>query len=257
MISFGINYQWLMGISDIQHAQALSVERNDLLPVSTHLVDGDPRESPGWDGTAIAVTGAAAARAQTAHQPYILRVDHGDARGRLCKGDLILISQSPSQLAKIVVARWRRKLVLAWRADTNRLERVSDGRVIPDSWSHRRPLRLELCGRLCAEWFMVGWFDMVHPIGKFDIADSAVSAVGPVMRSSLIVADGDALQRIAVAAERIAAHLTEMRTTPCCAAGRCLTLDPGRTIMRREGGAERCRSPKQRDPTRRRTLPRN
>jgi len=77
---------------------------------------------------------------------------------------------------------------------------------------------------------MVGWFDMVHPIGKFDIADSAVSAVGPVMRSSLIVADGDALQRIAVAAERIAAHLTEMRTTPCCAAGDASPLTPGEQL---------------------------
>jgi hypothetical protein len=96
---FGINYQWLMGTSDIQHVEPLgSLERSDrlgdLLPVISHLIDGEPRESPGWDGTAIAVTGAAAARAQSAHQPYILRVDHGDARGRLCKGDLILISQT-------------------------------------------------------------------------------------------------------------------------------------------------------------------
>ena len=87
------------------------------LPVFSNPVSGEPRTLPGWDGSSVEVVGAAAAKALSAQQPYVLRLGADDRRSRLRKNDLILISQAHDADAEIQVLKLRGNLFLA-RRDT-------------------------------------------------------------------------------------------------------------------------------------------
>lgn len=83
--------------------------------------------------TAIHVPGAAAAAAERANLPFVLRVGDDDATGRLRKNDLLLCSQQLRDGATIVVVRSQGKLILA-RCTTKKHCRAFDtGRVIRDA----------------------------------------------------------------------------------------------------------------------------
>ena len=120
---FGVDYQWLMGGTgpmDAVPPEGSVAGRAEaraggllILPVLHALVEGEPRDSPLWDGSLFEVGGAAAAAAGRARQPYVLRVNADDREGRLRAGDLVLISQEPSDRAELGVIRLEGRLVLA------------------------------------------------------------------------------------------------------------------------------------------------
>ena len=64
-----------------------------ILPILSELIQGKPEDSPVWDGSRVEVSGIAAARAQRATQPYVLRSPIEDKLGRIKKNDLLLIDQ--------------------------------------------------------------------------------------------------------------------------------------------------------------------
>ena len=76
-----------------------------LLPVLSAPDQGDPRHSPYWDGGLLALSGAAAAAAERAKLPFVLRIGVDISSGRLKKNDLVLCSQELRDDAAIVIVR--------------------------------------------------------------------------------------------------------------------------------------------------------
>ena len=95
---FSYNFEWLLGTSD-----ALVCATTDLAPGKASNscwvpcfncpIEGEPRANSKWDGAGIEVAGLAAAKLLHANLPYVLKFGHADHKGRLRKGDLLLISQ--------------------------------------------------------------------------------------------------------------------------------------------------------------------
>ena len=135
---FGIDYQWLMGGKSPKDAPPLGgkapgrVEPRAsgllMIPVLPALVQGEPRNSPLWDGSLFEVSGAAAAASGRARQPYVLRLGADDHDGRVRAGDLILICQEPSDSAEIGVIRLQDRLVLARRLASGGWRSMTTGR---------------------------------------------------------------------------------------------------------------------------------
>jgi transcriptional regulator with XRE-family HTH domain len=116
---FHLDYRWLLGETGTMESFELGkvvVDKESSgiwLPMFRHLVRGQPRSRPKWDGTCVEVCGVAAAHARTAIDPYVLQFRGKDPAGQLQRDDLLLISQTVKDLAKIQVVRVGRRLQLA------------------------------------------------------------------------------------------------------------------------------------------------
>ena len=133
---FDVNFQWLLGTSDSMEnpsplSSAFSSGSSVWLPLFSHPIKGEPRAQSTWDGTGVEVAGAASAKLILSKLPYVLRFGRDDVRGRLRKGDLILISQAADVDAEISVVRYRKKLFLARRGETGNWIRVGNGNELP------------------------------------------------------------------------------------------------------------------------------
>ncbi len=132
---FGVNRQWLLGISDVREVGSVSesdgFDDGERLPVLNHPIEGDPYTNPAWDGSDREVTGLAVAKLSSLSYPYLLRFGNEDVEGRLRKYDLILISQSFAEEAPIHVVRYRKKLSLARRQLQEGWSRVANGAPLP------------------------------------------------------------------------------------------------------------------------------
>ena len=135
---FRVNYQWLLGLSETiepvilrDSAPTPSGERS-WLPVFSQPVSGDPQTLPQWDGTRLEISGAAATKLKLLKWPYVLRLGSDDLRGRLQKGDLVLISQSSTEQAEINVISYRQKLFLARRQSDETWERIAKGNKLTE-----------------------------------------------------------------------------------------------------------------------------
>ena len=137
---FDVDYQWLLGVkgpTDAFPPKGSVAGRAEpragghlMLPVLHALAEGEPRDSPLWDGSLFEVGGAAAAAAGRARQPYVLRLDADDRDGRLRAGDLVLISQGPSEKAELGVIRFQGRLVLARRAKSAGWHDLATGEIL-------------------------------------------------------------------------------------------------------------------------------
>lgn len=132
-----VSHEWLLGTSDSTAPprapahlpnSAVSVV---CLPVFPHPIDGEPRSNPKWDGRGLEIAGTAAAKLVSAEQPYVLQFGHDDVRGRLRKGDYVLISQAGSDSAEISVVMYRKKMFLARRKEDGDWERVANKNTLP------------------------------------------------------------------------------------------------------------------------------
>lgn len=135
---FRLDYRWLLGdvgtMESLELGQELANEESTSiwLPLFQHLVQGRPRSLPDWDGACVEVCGAAAARARTAVDPYVLHFVADDHGGRLRKHDLLLISQALDELAEIHVIRIRRGMYLARKSPAGQWERLAEPGPIRD-----------------------------------------------------------------------------------------------------------------------------
>jgi transcriptional regulator with XRE-family HTH domain len=135
---FHVDYRWLLG--DTGTMDSLELGRTVVdeestsvwLPLFLHPVRGQPRSLPDWDGACVEVCGAAAARARTATEPYVLHFLADDHAGRLRKHDLVLISQAVNDLAEIQVIRLRRGMFLARKTPAGQWERLAESGPIGD-----------------------------------------------------------------------------------------------------------------------------
>lgn len=109
---FNENYQWLLGLSDVQNAPQIA-ERSGQLAAVGELLEGSLQHSACWDGSFVAISPAVQQRAALASNPYLLRLNHADTAGRLRAGDLILISQTVNPAAEVQVVKQQQKLLLA------------------------------------------------------------------------------------------------------------------------------------------------
>jgi transcriptional regulator with XRE-family HTH domain len=126
---FQIGNQWLAtgegAISSPQIGPLIAkAAGNLLLPVLSEPHVGDPTQCERWDGCQAEVTGAAAAAAGRAINPYIIRLSGPDCQGRLMACDLILISQQATETGDMAIARHRNRLMIV------RKERKGDN----DGW---------------------------------------------------------------------------------------------------------------------------
>ena len=133
---FQVNYEWLLGLSDTFEPIAVRgatqpESSGNWLPVFPHPITGNPQSHSKNDGTALQISGAAAAKLGLLKWPYILRFGADDHLNRLKRGDLILISQSSSDNAEIHVVECRRQLVLARRKSNGTWERLAKGERLP------------------------------------------------------------------------------------------------------------------------------
>jgi transcriptional regulator with XRE-family HTH domain len=125
---FQVNYQWLLGSHGSMEMQRLDQgtgpadARRLWLPVFAHPISGDPFTVPDWDGSSVEIAGVAAMRVLQADRPYAHRFGAKDRRGRLCSGDLLLVSQAGNVNADIHVIRMGRKCHLARRKDSGEWE---------------------------------------------------------------------------------------------------------------------------------------
>lgn len=106
---FDVNYRWLMGMESSMARPRIGA----WVPIFSHPIEGEPRAHPKWNGMGLEIAGAAVAKLVVAVQPYVLRFGHNDVEGRLCRGDLVLISQTPNPGAEISVVCHRKKSFLA------------------------------------------------------------------------------------------------------------------------------------------------
>jgi transcriptional regulator with XRE-family HTH domain len=114
--AYGRHHGWFLGgerpsifgmIRTPEHADRV------VLPVFPRPIEGEPFADSRWAGFHIELCGVAAARALESLWPYILRLNHDDQRGRLQKGDLILVSQKPESRAEIQIVKHGHKMLLA------------------------------------------------------------------------------------------------------------------------------------------------
>ena len=101
-----------------------------LLPVLSDPDTGDPRQSPHWDGSVVAVTGAAAAAAERAKFPFVLRIANDAPPGRLAKNDLVLCSQESRDDAAVMIVRVEGKAVLAQTAGEHLFRALMNGALL-------------------------------------------------------------------------------------------------------------------------------
>lgn len=138
---FGVNYEWLLGRSNLMELPSLSAESAQTsegtiwLPCFPWPIAGTPRNHPDWHGTSVEVAGVAAARASGATDPYILRFGRNDVEGRLHKDDLLLITQALDVETTISVVKSGRKLHLA-RLKAGQWEKVAGGALPETSTVH-------------------------------------------------------------------------------------------------------------------------
>ncbi len=115
---YRISATWLLhgeGTGDLPDLSATLAQTAGacLLPVLSAPDQGDPRYSPYWDGGLLALSGAAAAVAERAKLPFVLRIGADIFSGRLKKNDLVLCSQELRDDAAMVIVRAKGKVVLA------------------------------------------------------------------------------------------------------------------------------------------------
>ena len=132
---YDLNFIWLMtgeGAKSIPRHEAGVTLRTDtiLLPVLSEPTSGDPAQCSAWDGSKIALSGAAEAMAARASRPYVLRVARDDVAGRLRKHDLILVSQEPDDSATLAVVQHRGRCLLAQRAGKGERKAIDTGRRV-------------------------------------------------------------------------------------------------------------------------------
>ncbi len=130
---FRISFQWLAtgdgAMSSPQFGQLRAeAAGNLLLPVLSEPYAGDPTKCARWDGCQVEITGAAAASAARAINPYIIRLASQDWLGRLMPGDLILISQEVMETSEIAIARDRNRLVIVRKGDKDGWRALSSGK---------------------------------------------------------------------------------------------------------------------------------
>lgn len=129
--AFGIDHRWLLGhggsmdVPPLAPVSSSAQSRRGWLPVFSYPISGDPYESCNWDGTWVELAGIAAVRVLRAKNPYVLRFGAEDRRGRLRRGDLVLITQEAADEADIHVVKAGRELCLARRDQAGRWERVN------------------------------------------------------------------------------------------------------------------------------------
>jgi hypothetical protein len=132
---FDVNFQWLMGTSNSMEnptPQMAAAAASPLcLPLFTHPIEGEPRQHPKWNGAGVEIAGVAAGRLALTRYPYILQFGHDDEQGRLRRGDLILISQVPSDAADIQVVSYRKKSFLARANEDGSWSRVANNNKLP------------------------------------------------------------------------------------------------------------------------------
>jgi transcriptional regulator with XRE-family HTH domain len=113
---YQVDFEWLLG----READSLTGSMFGpppgsalWLPLFPWPIQGEPQMHPDWDGSYFHIPAIAAPKLASALQPYILRYGNLDVDGRLRKGDLVLVSQSPNESAPIAVVREARKCFLA------------------------------------------------------------------------------------------------------------------------------------------------
>jgi hypothetical protein len=79
----------------------------------------------------VELAGVAAGKIGLAKGPYVLQFGHNDRRGRLKRGDLILISQAPNANAEIHVVRYRKQQFLARANRGGSWTRVANDKTLP------------------------------------------------------------------------------------------------------------------------------
>jgi transcriptional regulator with XRE-family HTH domain len=132
---FQIRAVWLLhgeGASEMPNLAAAPAQTagSCLLPVLSDPDQGEPRHSPYWDGSMITLSGAAAAAAERAKLPFVLRLGVDIPSGRLRKNDLVLCCQELRKDAAIQIVRTKGKAVLAQRDGKDRFKTCPAGNCI-------------------------------------------------------------------------------------------------------------------------------
>lgn len=130
---YGIDRDWLLGKVDSAAEVAsepwvVATPEKIFLPILPWPIEGNPRRSPDWDGSLVEISGAPAQKIAGAADPYVLRYQGEDRRGRLQRNDLVLISQSESTEANIYIVKTGDKLLLARRLSGSEWEAVTKGK---------------------------------------------------------------------------------------------------------------------------------
>jgi hypothetical protein len=133
---YRVSAVWLLhgeGTSDLPNLAAAPVPTAGacLLPVLSAPDHGDPRHSLHWDGGLVSLSGAAAAAAERAKLPFVLRIGADIPSGRLKKNDLVLCSQEPRDDAGIIIVCAKAKAMLAQAAGKARYKTLAKGSSIP------------------------------------------------------------------------------------------------------------------------------
>jgi hypothetical protein len=128
---FQVDFQWLLGRQSMPAKTATTGvgDTGVWLPVLPHPVEGNPRMHPRWEGTFLPVPPIALPTLAMAVDPYVLRFLQNDVERRLHKNDLVLVSQTPDEIASIVVVRAGKKCFLARRKGRDWV-RLANGDVL-------------------------------------------------------------------------------------------------------------------------------
>ena len=128
---FGVDYDWFLGqdsskeggpgldpmdaVARDPRGRAAEEQQVARLPVHIEPIEADPFDPARWGGGLIPVIGPAAVAAQASSRPYVLRVSEDDCRGRLKRGDMVLVLQEPNRtdVGNIGVIRSGGNLLLA------------------------------------------------------------------------------------------------------------------------------------------------
>ncbi len=117
--------KWLLGRAEAKQPGLARTSGGMRLPLFQDPIAGDPLISPRWDGVGVEVGGQVVAAIGRAKWPYVLKLGSADTRGRLRRGDLVLVSQSVCPETEIHVVKSRIKLYLARRHRKGHWERVA------------------------------------------------------------------------------------------------------------------------------------
>lgn len=133
---FGFDYQWLLGrhgsmeVQRVDQGTGPANARRVWLPVFAHPIEGDPCTAAAWDGSSVEIAGVAAIRVLQAERPYALRLGVDDRHQRLCRGDLLLVSQALNKNAKIQVIRSGQKSYLARHLENGEWECLNKENIV-------------------------------------------------------------------------------------------------------------------------------